>query len=76
MLAGKMFRMTSVAVIFFMGYLVLDHIGLANETAHWQAVSDFALGLTLSALVLNLLYMSGILDKIREANMSRKAKNK
>ena len=76
MLAGRMLRMTSVAAIFFVFFLVLDHIGLAVSGTYWEAVSDFALGLTLSALVLNLLYISGILDKIREAKLSKQNQKK
>lgn len=74
MLAARMFRMTSVALIMFVVFLVLDHTGLAKGTNYWQALSDYALGLTLSALVLNLLYISGILDKIREVKQQRNTK--
>lgn len=67
MLEKRMRRVTGVALVFFAGFLVLYYTGLAESAEHFQMLSDFALGLALAALVLNMLYVSGILDRIREA---------
>ena len=58
--------MTSVAFGCFVGYLVLNYTGLVKSAEVLQMFSDFSLGIAAAALVLNMLYVSGILDKIRE----------
>lgn len=66
MLGMRMFWMTGVALGCFMGYLVLNYTGLVQSADMLQKISDFSLGIAAAALVLNMLYVSGILDKIRE----------
>lgn len=66
MLGKRMLRMTGVAFGCFVGYLVLNYTGLAQSAEVLQMFSDFSLGIAAAALVLNMLYVSGILDKIRE----------
>ena len=67
MLAKRMADMTAGALILFVAYLVLHYTGLAEQGRPYQNLADFSLGLTSAALVLNILYCIGILDKLRAA---------
>lgn len=64
MLAGRMWDMTAVGCLMYGTFLYLRCTGLA-DTAPYSNLADFALGLTGASLVLNLMYCSGRLDKIR-----------
>lgn len=70
MLAKRMCDMTAGALIIFVAYLVLRYTGLADSAKPYQNLSEFALGLTTASLVLNILYFSGVLDKIRAAKIA------
>lgn len=76
MLAKRMSGMTAGALIIFTFYLVVHYTGFVSGKPY-QNLSDFALGLTAAALVLNILYCMGILDKIRAAKITfvNKTKN-
>ena len=77
MLAKRMCDMTVGALIIFIFYLVVHYTGFVTGKPY-QNLSDFALGLTTAALVLNVLYCMGCLDKIRAAKITfvNKIKNK
>jgi hypothetical protein len=72
-----MMDMTGGAAILFAAFLVLRVAGL-DAASPYRNLSDFALGLTAAALLLNILYCAGILDKIRAAKLAffDKCKNK
>ena len=72
LLARRMLRMTGVSTICLLVYIVIQYTGLVQSMEKLQQISDFAIGLVLAALVLNILYVSGILDKIREWKFGRK----
>ena len=68
-LAKRMCDMTVGTLIIFIFYLVVHYIGFVTGKPY-QNLSDFALGLTTAALVLNILYCMGVLDKIRAAKIT------
>lgn len=72
MLGRRMFRMTGVSMVFLLIYVLLTYTGVVQAQEYLQMISDFFLGFVLAALVLNMLYVSGILDKIREWKLGRK----
>lgn len=69
MLAKRMMDMTGGATILFAAFLALRLAGL-DAVSPYENLSDFALGLTGAALLLNILYCAGILDKIRAAKLA------
>ena len=69
MLAKRMCNMTAGALVIFVFYLVVHYTGFVTGKPY-QNLSDFALGLTAAALVLNILYCMGVLDKIRAAKIT------
>ena len=69
MLAKRMMDMTGGAAILFAAFLALRLAGL-DAVSPYENLSDFALGLTGAALLLNILYCAGILDKIRAAKLA------
>jgi len=64
-LAKKMCDMTAGAAILLMAFIVMRELGLVDTTSSYKNLADFILGGTLAVLVLDVLYCSGILDKIR-----------
>ena len=77
MLAKRMAGMTAGTLMIFGFYLVLNYTGLVTGKP-LENLSDFALGLTTAALVLNILYCLGVLDKIRAAKLAyiKRVRNK
>ena len=69
MLARRMAGMTGGTLLIFLFYLLLHYTGWVQGKP-LQNLSDFALGLTAAALVLNILYCTGILDRIRSAKLA------
>ena len=69
MLAERMSSMTTGTLIIFVFYLVVHYTGFVTGKPY-ENLSDFALGLTAAALVLNILYCMGVLDKIRAAKIA------
>lgn len=76
MLAKKMCDMSLGAFVLFASFLVLRFTGLADSARPYQNLSNFALLLTAAALILNILYSAGLLEKINEAVISFKNKKK
>ena len=74
--AGRMCKLTLGAMILFGAAMVLRFSGLEESVSIYRDLSDFALGATMSVLLLNLLYSAGVLDKIREKKISQFAKNR
>lgn len=74
-LAKKMCDMTAGTLILFGAYLVMHYTGLADSARPYQNLSEVALGLTLATLVLNILYCSGLLEKIKAVKVSFFKKN-
>lgn len=64
-LAKKMCDMTAAAVLLLVAFVVMRAMGLVDTTSSYKNFADFILGSTLAVLVLDLLYCSGMLDKIR-----------
>ena len=65
MLARRMWDLTAGGCIMYGTFLFLRCNGLA-DTEPYSNLSDFALGLTGASMVLNLMYCSGRLDRIRQ----------
>lgn len=57
--------MTAGAAILLLAFVVMGEMGLVDTTSSYKNLADFILGGTLAVLVLDILYCSGILDKIR-----------
>ena len=72
MLAKRMCDMTAAALVLFAAFLVLRYTGLADSAKPYRNLSEFALGLTMASMVLNILYFAGIMDKIRAAKIAFK----
>lgn len=64
MLARRMWDMTAAGCLMYGTFLFLYASGLA-ETKSWSNLAEFALGSTGASMVLNLMYCSGRLDRIR-----------
>lgn len=64
-LARRMCAMTVGAVILLAAFAVLRELGLIDTTSTYENLADAVLGGTMAVLVLDLLYCSGVLDKIR-----------
>lgn len=75
-LAKRMCGMTAGTLIIFAFYLFVHYTDFVTGRPY-QNLSDFTLGLTAAALVLNILYCLGVLDKIRAAKIAfiNKVKN-
>lgn len=69
-LAKKMCDMTAGAVILLVAFIVMRAMGLVDTTSSYKNLADFILGGTLAVLVLDLLYCSGILGKIRAKKLA------
>ena len=64
-LAKKMHDMTAGAAVLLAAFEVMRGMGLLDITSSYRNLGDFILGSTMTVLVLNLLYSSGVLEKIR-----------
>ena len=64
MLARRMWDMTAAGCIMYGTFLYLHFSGMAGAEPY-SKLAEFALGLTGSSMVLNLMYCSGRLDRIR-----------
>ena len=76
MLAKKMCKMTAGAAILLLAFVVMRELGLVDTTSSYKNLADFILGGTLAVLVLDLLYCSGVLDKIRAKKLALFNKDK
>lgn len=77
-LKKKMIDISAGSIIILFFAMLLDATnGFGFIAEHpCQNVMDFALGAVLAILVLNVLYLCGVLDKIRAWKMSHFSKNK
>lgn len=64
-LAKKMCEMTAAAAILLVAFIVMRAMGLVDTASSYKNFADFVLGSTLAVLVLDILYCSGILARIR-----------
>ena len=64
LLARRMWDLTAAGCVMFWTFMFLYTTGL-SETGSWGNLADFALGLTGASMVLNLMYCSGRLERIR-----------
>lgn len=69
MLTRRMADMTIAALIIFVFYLVVNYTGFVIGKP-FENLEHFALGLTAAALVLNILFCTGVLDKIRNSRFN------
>ena len=75
-LAKRMCNMTLGTLLIFCFFLFLRYTELVTGSPY-ENLSEFTLGLTFATLILNILYCSGVLDKIRgikKAWIERKTK--
>lgn len=75
-LAKKMCDMTAGAAVLLFAFVVMREMGLVDTTSSYKNLADFILGGTLAVLVLDILYCSGILDKIRAKKLALGNKKK
>ncbi len=75
-LAKKMCDMTVGAAVLLFAFVVMREMGLVDTTSSYKNLADFILGGTLAVLVLDILYCSGILDKIRAKKLALGNKKK
>ena len=74
--AKKMCDMTAGAAVLLFAFVVMREMGLVDTTSSYKNLADFILGGTLAVLVLDILYCSGILDKIRAKKLALGNKKK
>ena len=73
-LKRKMLDMMA-GVLLLLGFVSLLHyLGCQGRT--YQNLTEFALGATMAVLVLNMMYLSGILEKVRKAKLRFFGKDK
>ena len=70
LLAKRMCAMTAGAVLLLAAFVVMRELGLVDTTSSYKNLADAILGGTLAVLVLDLMYCSGVLDKIRAKKLS------
>ena len=68
--------MTAGAAVLLFAFVVMREMGLVDTTSSYKNLADFILGGTLAVLVLDILYCSGILDKIRAKKLALGNKKK
>lgn len=64
MLTKKICGMTGGALLLLVASVIMRYTEIANMTKPYQNFSDFALGLAMAAMGLNILYFSGVFEKI------------
>ena len=63
-LAKKICGMTGGALLLLVASEVMQYTELANRVRPYQNFCDFAMGLAIAAMGLNILYFLGVFDKI------------
>lgn len=58
-------NMTAGAAVLLVAFIIMRTLGLLDTTSSYKNLADFILGSTMAVLVLDIMYCSGILDKIR-----------
>lgn len=71
-MAKKICGMTGGALLLLVASVVMRYTEIAEMVRPYQNFSDFALGLAMAALGLNILYFSGIFEKIAMWKAARK----
>ncbi len=67
-LKKKMMDMMGGAVLLLCFVCLLRYLGFEGKS--YQNLSEFTMGLTIAVLVINMLHLSGVLEKIRKAKLS------
>lgn len=63
-MAKKICGMTGGALLLLVASVIMRYTEIANMTRPYQNFSDFALGLSMAAMGLNILYLLGVFEKI------------
>ena len=56
------------SVLLLLGFVVLLRY-LGYQGRPYQNLTEFTLGMTMAVLVLNMMYLSGVLEKVRKAKL-------
>lgn len=72
-LAKKICGINSGALILQVAAVVMSYTELAERVRPYQNFCDFALGLGMAALGLNILYFLGVFDKLAAWKATKKA---
>lgn len=72
-LAKKICGMTGGALLLQVAAVIMGYTELADRLRPYQNFCDFALGLSMAAMGLNILYFMGVFDKIAAWKAARKA---
>ena len=70
-MAKKMCSMTGGALLLLVASVIMRYTEIANMTRPYQNFSDFALGLAMAAMGLNIIYFLGGFEKIAEWKRGR-----
>ena len=63
-LAKKICSMTGGALLLLVASVIMRYTEIANMTRPYQNFSDFALGLSMAVMGINILYLLGVFEKI------------
>lgn len=63
-MAKKICGMTGGALLLLVASVIMRYTEIANMTRPYQNFSDFAMGLAMAAMGLNILYFLGVFEKI------------
>lgn len=63
-MAKKICGMTGGALLLLVASVIMRYTEIANMTGPYQNFSDFAMGLAMAAMGLNILYFLGVFEKI------------
>ena len=63
-LAKKICGMTGGALLLLVASVIMRYTPIANMTRPYQNFSDFALGLSMAVMGINILYLQGLFEKI------------
>ena len=63
-LAKKICGMTGGALLLLVASVIMRYTEIASMTRPYQNFSDFALGLSMAVMGINILYLLGVFEKI------------
>ena len=68
----RLFILTIIAFIGMIAFVTIEALGLDTPNSIYENIAGIGLGLNLGTLIVIVMYLSGILTKIKERRMARK----
>ena len=68
----KLFFLTIIALIGMIAFVTIEALGLDTPNSIYENIAGYGLGLNFGILIVIVMYLSGILTKIKERRMTKK----